>query len=221
MIQSASPRSAAVSPFPNRQAGFARLRQFAERPDGRLATPLFAGEQVNQTEYRAAMHMALRAPADAGLKAVMTVGGKTTTEDAVARAGRERDKMRRFVDAVHSGAVKGATGQAFTNAEPPSNTIMFNRLDPFSVGRLIAHEHKAAVQGCLWGIDSFDQWGVELGKQTASGFLPELTQSARKPGAEKPGVEKPGAEKPGAEKPRHDSSTTALIQRFLTLRGDA
>jgi glucose-6-phosphate isomerase len=86
--------------------------------------------------------------------------------------------------------------------ERPSNTIIFNRLDPFSVGRLIAlYEHKVAVQGCLWGIDSFDQWGVELGKQLASGILPELT--------------------PGSDKHGHDSSTAALIQRFLTLRGEA
>jgi glucose-6-phosphate isomerase len=86
--------------------------------------------------------------------------------------------------------------------ERPSNTIIFNRLDAFSVGRLIAlYEHKVAVQGCLWGIDSFAQWGVELGKQLASGILAEL--------------------QPGSEKHGHDSSTTALIQRFLTLRGVA
>jgi glucose-6-phosphate isomerase len=94
--------------------------------------------------------------------------------------------------------------------ERPSNTIMFNRLDPFSVGRLIAlYEHKVAVQGCLWGIDSFDQWGVELGKQLASGILPELTPHAER------------KDHPDAAKGGHDSSTTALIQRFLTLRGDA
>ena len=58
-----------------------------------------------------------------------------------------------------------------------------------------------AVQGCLWGIDSFDQWGVELGKQLAGGILPELA----------PGVV------PGA----HDSSTTGLITRFRGLRGEA
>jgi glucose-6-phosphate isomerase len=87
---------------------------------------------------------------------------------------------------------------------------MFNRLDPFSVGRLIAlYEHKVAVQGCLWGIDSFDQWGVELGKQLASGILPELTPHAER------------KDHPDAAKGGHDSSTTALIQRFLTLRGDA
>jgi glucose-6-phosphate isomerase len=60
----------------------------------------------------------------------------------------------------------------------------------------------------VWGIDSFDQWGVELGKQLASGILPELAPAAERQGQP-------------TDKPRHDSSTTALIQRFLTLRGDA
>ena len=83
--------------------------------------------------------------------------------------------------------------------ERPSNTILFDRLDAFSLGRLIAlYEHKVAVQGCLWDIDSFDQWGVELGKQLASGILPELT--------------------PGAPPGAHDSSTNALIARFRALR---
>ena len=85
--------------------------------------------------------------------------------------------------------------------ERPSNTILFGRLDAFSLGRLIAlYEHKVAVQGCMWGIDSFDQWGVELGKELAGGILPEL----------EPGVV------PGA----HDSSTTGLIARFRALRGE-
>src|SRR3954470_12228518 len=72
---------------------------------------LFAGEPVNATEHRAAMHMALRAPADVGLKAIMPRG----TEDAAAMAATEREKMRRFVEAVHSGTIKGATGQSFTD----------------------------------------------------------------------------------------------------------
>ena len=83
--------------------------------------------------------------------------------------------------------------------ERPSNTILFERLDAFSLGRLIAlYEHKVAVQGCLWGIDSFDQWGVELGKQLAGGILPELT--------------------PGSALGAHDASTNALIARFRALR---
>ena len=63
------------------------------------------------------------------------------------------------------------------------------------------YEHKVAVQGCLWNIDSFDQWGVELGKVLAGGILPELSGGARD----------------GA----HDGSTTALIGRFRELRGEA
>ena len=104
---------------------------------------------------------------------------------------------------------KGATAAEIDQVAPhrvctgerPSNTITFKRLDAFSVGRLIAlYEHAVAVQGCLWGIDSFDQWGVELGKQLAGGIIPELT--------------------PGAAPGRHDSSTTGLIGRFKALRGE-
>ena len=84
--------------------------------------------------------------------------------------------------------------------ERPSNTILFRRLDAFSVGRLIAlYEHKVAVQGCLWNIDSFDQWGVELGKQIAGGILPALT--------------------PGAAPPA-DPATASLVARFKALRGE-
>ena len=85
----------------------------------------------------------------------------------------------------------------------PSNTILFGRLDGFTLGRLIAlYEHKVATQGWLWGIDSFDQWGVELGKVLAGGIIPDL----------EPGVHAD----PGA----HDASTAALIERFHALRAD-
>jgi glucose-6-phosphate isomerase len=84
----------------------------------------------------------------------------------------------------------------------PSVTILSARLDAFSLGRLIAlYEHKVAVQGCLWGINSFDQWGVELGKALAGGLLPDLA--------------------PGAAPGAHDPSTNALIARFRALRGEA
>jgi len=57
----------------------------------------------------------------------------------------------------------------------PSTTILYRRLDAFALGRLIAlYEHKVFVQGAIWGIDSFDQWGVELGKEIASGLIPVL-----------------------------------------------
>ena len=84
--------------------------------------------------------------------------------------------------------------------ERPSVTLLYRRLDAFTLGRLIAlHEHKVAVQGCLWGIDSFDQWGVELGKQLAGGLLPALDTGTA----------------------ATDASTAALIARFRELRGDA
>ena len=98
--------------------------------------------------------------------------------------------------------IDAAAPHRVCSGERPSNFILFRRLDPFSLGRLIAlYEHKVAVQGCLWGIDSFDQWGVELGKQLAGGILPELA--------------------PGVAPGRHDSSTTGLIARFRGLRGEA
>jgi glucose-6-phosphate isomerase len=84
----------------------------------------------------------------------------------------------------------------------PSAFLLFRRLDPFSLGRLIAlYEHKVAVQGCLWGIDSFDQWGVELGKKLAGGILPAL--------------------QPGAAAAAPDVATAASIDRFWALRGEA
>jgi len=88
------------------------------------------------------------------------------------------------------------------SGDRPSTTILFRRLDAFTLGRLIAlYEHKVAVQGWLWGIDSFDQWGVELGKVLARAILPSL--------------------QPGALPAAQDASTTALIARFRALRGEA
>ena len=61
----------------------------------------------------------------------------------------------------------------------PSTTIVARRLTPSVLGQLIAlYEHIVFVQGCVWGIDSFDQWGVELGKELANGITPELTGDA-------------------------------------------
>lgn len=57
----------------------------------------------------------------------------------------------------------------------PTNSIMYQRLTPFTLGALLAmYEHKIFVQGVVWDINSFDQWGVELGKQLATAILPEL-----------------------------------------------
>ncbi len=75
----------------------------------------------------------------------------------------------------------------------PSTTILFDRLDPRTLGSLLAvYEHRIFVQGVIWGVNSFDQWGVELGKQLASRILPELTGEA--------------------EVGAHDASTGALVR---------
>lgn len=84
----------------------------------------------------------------------------------------------------------------------PTNSILFTRLTPRTLGMLIAmYEHKIFTQGVIWGINSFDQWGVELGKQLASAILPELeTANAIT---------------------THDSSTNGLINYFKSIRADA
>ena len=82
----------------------------------------------------------------------------------------------------------------------PSNTLLLQQLTPAALGKLIAlYEHSVFVQGAIWQIDSFDQWGVELGKVLASRILPELGRNAQ------PAL-------------GHDSSTNALIRRYRRCR---
>jgi len=82
----------------------------------------------------------------------------------------------------------------------PSNAILVERLTPRTLGTLVAlYEHSVFTQGAVWGIDSFDQWGVELGKVLANRIVPEL-QSPEEP------------------KLSHDSSTNALIRRYRQAR---
>ena len=82
----------------------------------------------------------------------------------------------------------------------PSNTLMMESLTPAALGKLVAlYEHSVFTQGVIWQIDSFDQWGVELGKVLAQRILPQL-ESASEP------------------KLDHDSSTNALIQRYRKLK---
>jgi glucose-6-phosphate isomerase len=83
----------------------------------------------------------------------------------------------------------------------PSNTILAERLTPATLGSLVAlYEHSVFTQGAVWGIDSFDQWGVELGKVLAVAIIPELESEAE-------------------PELRHDSSTNALIRRYRSQRG--
>ncbi|HKE10593.1 MAG TPA: glucose-6-phosphate isomerase [Myxococcota bacterium] len=102
---------------------------------------------------------------------------------------------------------EGMTGEMIERLLPhkrfegnrPTNSILFRELSPRTLGQLIAmYEHKIFVQGVVWGINSFDQWGVELGKQLAKKILPELR----------------GPERVVS----HDSSTNELIRHYKELR---
>jgi glucose-6-phosphate isomerase len=85
----------------------------------------------------------------------------------------------------------------------PSNTILIERLTPEVLGKLVAlYEHAVFTQGVIWNVDSFDQWGVELGKVLARRITPEL-QPASEPAL------------------KHDSSTNTLIRRYRKLKGNA
>jgi glucose-6-phosphate isomerase len=117
-------------------------------------------------------------------------------------AGKTLDQVRAEMRAAGTAeaTIAAVAPHRVFSGNRPSTTILFRRLTPFTLGQLVAlYEHKVAVQGCIWGVNSFDQWGVELGKQLAGGILPEL--QGKPPGA-------------------HDPSTAALIARFHALRAD-
>jgi glucose-6-phosphate isomerase len=83
----------------------------------------------------------------------------------------------------------------------PTNVLLAERLSPRLLGVLVAlYEHSVFTQGTIWGIDSFDQWGVELGKVLAVQIIPELTSDIE-------------------PQLSHDSSTNALIRRYRRLKG--
>src|SRR5437016_3041482 len=85
----------------------------------------------------------------------------------------------------------------------PTNTILAERLTPEMLGKLVAlYEHSVFTQGVIWNIDSFDQWGVELGKVLAQRIIPEL-ESQNEPEL------------------KHDSSTNALIERYRKRNSEA
>ena len=115
--------------------------------------------------------------------------GKTEDEAALEleKAGKSKDEINRLKK------YKSFSGNR------PSNTIVLRKLDPYTLGMLVAmYEHKVYTQGVIWNINSFDQFGVELGKKLALNILPELEGTAF-------GVE-------------HDSSTAGLINHIKRIR---
>jgi len=110
--------------------------------------------------------------------------------------GKTEDEVRA------EGTVKGLASHRVFEGNRPTNTILAERLTPETLGKLIAlYEHSVFVQGAIWNIDSFDQWGVELGKVLATRIIPELES-----------VEEPRL--------KHDSSTNTLIRRYHRLKGE-
>ena len=96
-------------------------------------------------------------------------------------------------------AIKKLSSFKVFDGNKPTNSFLVKKITPFTLGQLIAlYEHKIFVQGVIWNIFSFDQWGVELGKQLANKILPELTEEGTVTG--------------------HDSSTNALINKYKELR---
>ncbi len=108
--------------------------------------------------------------------------------------GRTEDEARREMESagLDRGEVERLLPHRVFSGNRPSNSFLFRQLTPRTLGMLIAlYEHKIFVQGAIWDVNSFDQWGVELGKQLAGAILPELEQEAK--------IE------------THDSSTNGLI----------
>jgi len=110
--------------------------------------------------------------------------------------GKTAEKVR------EEGTAEAVVPHRVFEGNRPSSTILAERLDPQTLGSLIAlYEHSVFTQGAIWGIDSFDQWGVELGKKLAQAIIPELE----------------AGEEP---KLHHDSSTNSLIRRYRNMRRD-
>lgn len=116
---------------------------------------------------------------------------------------RGRDEAEARAELAASGLSGAAASELVAHklvpGNRPTNSILMKRLDPFTLGALLAmYEHKVFVQGVIWGVNSFDQFGVELGKILADRIAPEL--------------------KAGAAARGHDSSTASLIETYKEWR---
>jgi glucose-6-phosphate isomerase len=115
--------------------------------------------------------------------------------------GKTEEEVRRELE---SAGIQGAAQEALLPhklfpGNRPTNSLLYRQLDPETLGKLIAlYEHKIFVMGAIWNINSFDQWGVELGKQLAKSILPELA----------------GPD----DIDTHDTSTNGLINYYKSLR---
>ncbi len=115
--------------------------------------------------------------------------------------GKTADEVRAELEAqgLSKSAIKSLLPHKVFPGNRPSNTLMYPKLDPFTLGKLVAlYEHKVFVQGAIWNINSFDQWGVELGKKLAKDLLPAVENGGD-----------------GS----HDCSTEGLLAQYHDLKG--
>jgi glucose-6-phosphate isomerase len=132
-------------------------------------------------------HIKLLSNFFAQTEALMNGKSEDEVKEELKKAGKSEDEISRI-----------APFKVFTGNRP-TNSFMLREINPFTLGKLIAmYEHKIFVQGVIWNIFSFDQWGVELGKQLAGNILPELKNEDAVT--------------------RHDSSTNGLINWYKGMR---
>ena len=113
--------------------------------------------------------------------------------------GKTKDEVEKELSSMNENEKAKLTPFKVFEGNRPTNSFLIKMITPFELGKLIsAYEHKIFVQGVLWNIFSFDQWGVELGKQLANKILPELLNDGNVVG--------------------HDSSTNGLINAFKAMR---
>lgn len=124
--------------------------------------------------------IARRAREDLGDQHALLVANCLAQSRALAfgRTGAEAADAMRAKGMVEA-EVQRLTPHRTFPGDRPSTTIVYDRLDPYSLGRLIAlFEHKVFVQGAIWGVNSYDQWGVELGKDLANALIPMVRDDA-------------------------------------------
>jgi glucose-6-phosphate isomerase len=128
-----------------------------------------------------------------GLSTMLAIGPENFAQTEALAFGKTRDQVKA------EGTADWLIPHRVFEGNRPSNTILAEKLTPNTLGKLIAlYEHSVFTQGTIWNIDSFDQWGVELGKVLAQRIIPELESTAE-------------------PKLNHDSSTNALIRRYRVL----
>ncbi|WP_374625532.1 glucose-6-phosphate isomerase, partial [Devosia sp.] len=116
--------------------------------------------------------------------------------------GKSKDEVVAELTAqgLDKARIKALTPHKLFPGNRPSNTLIYPKLTPERLGSLVAlYEHKVFVQGTIWGVNSYDQWGVELGKQLAKALLPKVQGTEKATG--------------------HDSSTRGLVDAYLKMKG--